>query len=742
MSRRQPSLHARVNTAFTIGRYARGSNDLRRQAMSIITAIWRLTLALLALAYAQVAGAQTTITADWTNLGLGDNQAVTSGTALAAGPNSVTVTTRVNRDGDSNDAGFVPDPSSEVLSYTTAQVGSQTGSLLYGMDHSIFDVGDYFESTYTLATAVSDLTFTVANLSRLGFSFWGFESYNHDAVVVEYDTGDGIWRNLRSLPGAYVLGSGVATTTIGGQQGFHGTANTGQTSTNGDIRVDFGATTVKRVRIRYLFGQDFAGNNPSGGTQYIGLSDFTWTQAGVTASDLSLTGSISSANPASGSNVTYTLNLLNSGPQAAANVTVRDMLPPGATFVSSSGYGSYDSATGLWSIPTISSGQTRSLTIVANVGASAGATIVNTAQVHSSPNYDTDSTPANSNAGEDDQVAISFTVQGTRTAGTAPVLSCPANSSLFDWDVRAWAAGSLNNSYAVTGIGSVNFAVSSTGTWVNDAAFGGMSPTLSNQNNGGFAGTQLSLHQYLDFAGINETATTVITLPTAVPGAQFTVFDIDYAANDFADKLTVTGSFNGTSVTPTLTNGISNYVIGNTAYGDGASGGTAADGNVVVTFTQPVDIITIVYGNHSMAPANPDGQAIGIYDITFCNPVAVLGVTKVSTLISDPVNGTTNPRAMPGAIMEYCILVQNPGSGTATNVIGTDTIPAALTYTVGSMLSGPTCGGATTAEDEDAAGADDSDPFGASVSGTVLTATAASLAPGAGFALKFRTTIK
>jgi len=710
--------------------------------MGIITAIRWLALALAALCLSQAALAQTTLTADWTNLGQGNYGAVSSGTVLNVGPNSITITTNTVLDGDGNDGNFVPNPSTEVLSYTTGQIGSQTGSLLYGMDHSVFDVGDYFQSTYTLATAVNNLTFTVANLSRLGFSFWGFESYNHDAVVVEYDTGDGVWRNLRSLPSAYTLGSGVATTTIGGQQGFHGTANTGQTSTNGDIRVAFGATTVKRIRIRYLFGQDYAGNNPSAGTQYIGLSDFTWTQTGVTASDLSLNGSVTPTNPASGANVTYTFNLLNSGPQSAANATVSVPLPAGVSFVSSSGYGSYNSGTGVWTVPAINSGQTRTLTLVGTVNVSNGVTITATGQVLTSPNYDTDSTPGNSVAGEDDQDSVSFTTQGTRTAGTPPTLSCPAGSSLFDWDGNPWTAGSLSNNYTLTNIGLIGFAVTSPGNWVNDATYGGMSPALSAANNGGLAGAQMSLHQYLDFNDAAETATTTITLPTAVPGVQFRVFDIDYAANDFADRLTVTGSFNGTPVTPTLTNGVSNYVIGNTAYGDGASAGNSGDGNVVVTFSQPVDRIVIVYGNHSTAPADPDGQAIAIWDVTFCNPVALLGVTKVSTLISDPTNGTTNPRAIPGAVMEYCILVQNPGSGTATNVVGTDTIPAALTYIAGSITSGATCGAATTAEDDNATGADESDPFGASVSGTVLTATAATLGPSAGFALKFRATIK
>ena len=464
------------------------------------------------------------------------------------------------------------------------------------------------------------------------------------------------------------------------------------------------------------------------------------TSAPATYADLSLTKAVSNAAPASGANVTYTLNVTNASgsPTTATGVAVTDILPAGTSYVSHSGFGTFTPGTGVWSVGSVAPGQTRTLSIVVSVTAMATATVINTAEITASSVIDLDSTVNNGQTTEDDYDAVSFTVAGSRVAGTPPTLSCPAGSSLFDWDTNAWPLSSFANNYALANIGTIGFTIVSSGAWTG-------SPVTNNSNNGGLAGTQDSLFESLDFANPSETATTTITLPTAVPGVQFRVFDIDYAANDFADRLTVTGSFNGTPVTPTLTNGISNYVLGNSAYGDAASDPTSGNGNVVVTFSQPVDTITIEYGNHSSVPVpatNPDGQAISIWDITFCHPVAVLGVTKVSTLVSDPLNGTTNPRAIPGAVMEYCILVQNPGSGTATNVVGTDTIPATLTYTAGSMLSGTNCAGASTAEDDNATGGDEADPYGASVTGATLTATAASLGPSASFALKFRTTIK
>jgi uncharacterized repeat protein (TIGR01451 family) len=59
---------------------------------------------------------------------------------------------------------------------------------------------------------------------------------------------------------------------------------------------------------------------------------------------------------------------------------------------------------------------------------------------------------------------------------------------------------------------------------------------------------------------------------------------------------------------------------------------------------------------------------------------ASLTVTKTSALISDPFNNTTNPRAIPGAIVEYTVVVANGGGAAATGVSLSDPIPANTTY--------------------------------------------------------------
>jgi uncharacterized repeat protein (TIGR01451 family) len=446
--------------------------------------------------------------------------------------------------------------------------------------------------------------------------------------------------------------------------------------------------------------------------------------------DLSLTQTVSNTTPAFADTITYTLTLTNASgsPSTANGITVQDTLPAGVTFVSSSGTGSYSSGTGVWTVGSLAPGGVATLNIIVTVSATSG-TVTNIAQVTASSVADLDSTPNNGVTTEDDYASRTFTVSA-RIAGTPPTLTCPVGTTVFDWDGRTWNAGSLSNSYALTNVGTFDIDISTS------TAFVAGSPALNSNLTGGLSPVQNSLFLNMNNTLRSDVSTTVIDLPTAVPGLQFRLHDVDFNATSFADKVTVTGTFNGTAVTPTLTNGVSNYVIGNVAIGDTGAGDTTAVGNVVVTFLSPVDKVTVVYGNHTTAPADPGNQWMSIHDISFCNPQATLNVSKISTVLADGVSGS-NPKAIPGSTIRYCITIANAGSATTTNVTATDTIPGDVTYDLNSMASGATCGTATTPEDDDASDAGETDPFRMSISGTTITGTAASLAPNASFAMVF-----
>jgi uncharacterized repeat protein (TIGR01451 family) len=128
-------------------------------------------------------------------------------------------------------------------------------------------------------------------------------------------------------------------------------------------------------------------------------------------------------------------------------------------------------------------------------------------------------------------------------------------------------------------------------------------------------------------------------------------------------------------------------------------------------------------------------------ELLFNTVGANISVNKTSSVTTDPVNGASNPKMIPGATVRYCVLVTNNGPAAALTVITTDTLPPETTYVPGSMKSGTTCIGATTVEDDNNSGADESDPFGASISGTNIVAITSSLANAAVMAITFDVTI-
>ncbi len=100
---------------------------------------------------------------------------------------------------------------------------------------------------------------------------------------------------------------------------------------------------------------------------------------------------------------------------------VTDLLPAGLTFVSQSGTGTYVPATGKWTVASVASGQTVTLTILASVSGplTNGTVVTNSAEVTDALSFDPDSTPGNNSTTEDDDAAAAFTVVAPPTADVA-----------------------------------------------------------------------------------------------------------------------------------------------------------------------------------------------------------------------------------------------------------------------------------------------------------------------------------
>ncbi len=123
------------------------------------------------------------------------------------------------------------------------------------------------------------------------------------------------------------------------------------------------------------------------------------------AADLELNKTLVSPPPLrANSIVTFTVALRNRGPGRATGVAVSERLPDGLRFESASTTrGTYDPATGVWTVGTMARDEVASLTIAAFWN---GQPVVNTAQVSESDTPDPDSTPGNNDPNEDDQSSV------------------------------------------------------------------------------------------------------------------------------------------------------------------------------------------------------------------------------------------------------------------------------------------------------------------------------------------------
>ena len=106
----------------------------------------------------------------------------------------------------------------------------------------------------------------------------------------------------------------------------------------------------------------------------------------VGAADLALTKTVDKASPNVGDTVTYVITVTNNGPQSSLDVKIKDLLPSGVTYVSSTvTEATYVSATGIWgSLNNLDllNGETQKLTIKAKVNAgTAGTALINTATI-------------------------------------------------------------------------------------------------------------------------------------------------------------------------------------------------------------------------------------------------------------------------------------------------------------------------------------------------------------------------
>jgi hypothetical protein len=118
-----------------------------------------------------------------------------------------------------------------------------------------------------------------------------------------------------------------------------------------------------------------------------------------------------------------------------------------------------------------------------------------------------------------------------------------------------------------------------------------------------------------------------------------------------------------------------------TALAEGWRAGTYANNGVMILST--VADTDVKFRARETGTAAQRPQLV----ITTARIVPALTVVKSSSVISDPFNGTTNPKAIPGALANYSIGVTNTNAGTADSgtTIITDAVPSTMRLYVGDV---------------------------------------------------------
>ncbi len=221
-----------------------------------------------------------------------------------------------------------------------------------------------------------------------------------------------------------------------------------------------------------------------------------------------------------------------------------------------------------------------------------------------------------------------------------------------------------------------------------------------------------------------ESATIVNGTTNVVPGEQDTVtaFTLTNTSNDVLDFSLVASQIATAGTTPTGTDAfdVNNLEFFTDADGNGvfdpavdtatSIDDLAADGSATIFVIGDISSAetngTIAGVTLTSTALNSDGSAISASDDSDVNTADVetifgdtdrdgieaadddytvlaaeLSVAKVSRVISDPVS-SANPKAIPGAVVEYCIAVTNaPAGATATGVALSDNLSTILGVT-------------------------------------------------------------
>lgn len=447
---------------------------------------------------------------------------------------------------------------------------------------------------------------------------------------------------------------------------------------------------------------------------------------GAPSADLSITKSMSPANPTLGQNVTFTVTVTNNGPDAATGVLVEDILLPGLTYVSDDGGGAYDDGLGLWTVGALAASGSATLNIVATVETTDP--VQNTARIAGQSPLDPD--PSDNSA--------TVTVMAPRSADLALSMGVSSPTVLVGGSVTFTlqvtnngddpAYGlDVNEAFpAVPALDPTSFTASqgiynpATGLW-NLASLGNggtatLTLTFTAPNMAGALtnnGTAGSGEADPNTANNAASATTTVLSPSLVTNSKtvsgsfleggtvtYTVVLTNAAAydqqNNPGDEFTDVLPPQLTLVSASATSGTAVATVGtNTVTWNGS---VPAGGSVTITIQATIDAGTAgqTVTNQGTVNHDPDGNGVNEAASLTDSPAAAGAADPTSFLVLSPSSVGTRTKTVtgtfsPGGSITYTVTISNPSASIQLDNPGdefVDVLPAQLTLVSASATSG------------------------------------------------------
>lgn len=259
-------------------------------------------------------------------------------------------------------------------------------------------------------------------------------------------------------------------------------------------------------------------------------------------------------------------------------------------------------------------------------------------------------------------------VQTSALAGST-VLNCGSVSTVAtDTCVTLGSLSMVSSSSSVNVANVAVLQITKTTSTPNVAPGGTATYTISITNSGTAPTSALKIYDFLPFSG---------TLNDATRRFNFVVGSSTYAGG-LTPAMSIT-----TAVAPTIPPYASNINQQQVLWDFGAYA-LAAGATVTLTFNATVGaaISNTSYLNSARYEqisngVGYNGNVNNTALVNVTNPMPSLTFLKTVNVFSDPVNGVTNPKLIPGAVAVYSLMVTNSGTGAVDNnsLVITDPLP-------------------------------------------------------------------